>query len=63
MSRDGTTWFRFPFDAQALAEATGAKTLITACQKCQIHLTCALSNLEMGLELKDLTSLLAEAIK
>ncbi|MGB6280158.1 MAG: (Fe-S)-binding protein [Syntrophobacteria bacterium] len=45
------------------AEATGAKTLITACQKCQIHLTCALSNLDMGLELKDLTSLLAEAIK
>ncbi|MCP4451727.1 MAG: (Fe-S)-binding protein, partial [Planctomycetes bacterium] len=45
------------------AEATGANTLITACQKCQIHLTCALNNLDLDLELKDLTSVLAEAIK
>ncbi|MBW1981822.1 MAG: (Fe-S)-binding protein [Deltaproteobacteria bacterium] len=44
------------------AAATGARTLVTACPKCQIHLNCALGNLDMDLEIKDLTILLAEAV-
>jgi Fe-S oxidoreductase len=45
------------------AKATGAQTLVTACPKCQIHLNCALNNLELDLQIKDLTMVLAEAIK
>jgi len=45
------------------AKATGAQTLITACPKCHIHLSCALNNLDMDLQIKDLTTLLAEAIQ
>ncbi len=44
------------------AEATGADTLITACPKCNIHFSCALSSAEMGLEVKDLTQLIASAM-
>jgi Fe-S oxidoreductase len=44
------------------AKATGAETLVTACPKCQIHLRCALTNLELNLKIKDLTVLLAEAM-
>jgi len=44
------------------AKATGAETLVTACPKCQIHLNCALNNLEMDLKIKDLTVVLAEAM-
>jgi len=33
---------------------TGARTLITACPKCQIHLTCAQSNTESDLKVMDL---------
>jgi heterodisulfide reductase subunit D len=44
------------------AKATGAETLVTACPKCQIHLSCALANLELNLKIKDLTMLLAEAM-
>jgi heterodisulfide reductase subunit D len=44
------------------AEATGADTLITACPKCNIHFSCALSSTEMGLEVKDLTQLIASAM-
>jgi Fe-S oxidoreductase len=44
------------------AEATGADTLITACPKCNIHFSCALSSTEMGLEVKDLTQLMASAM-
>jgi heterodisulfide reductase subunit D len=44
------------------AKATGAETLVTACPKCQIHLSCALANLELNLKIKDLTVLLAEAM-
>jgi Fe-S oxidoreductase len=47
----------------AEAKATGAQTLITACPKCQIHLNCALNNMNIDLQIKDLTSVLAEAIK
>lgn len=44
------------------AKATGADTLITACPKCQIHFTCALTNSDLKVEIKDLCNLLAEAI-
>jgi heterodisulfide reductase subunit D len=44
------------------ARATGAQTLVTACPKCQIHLSCALANLDMDLKIKDLTVVLAEAL-
>jgi len=33
---------------------TGAQTLITACPKCRIHLTCAQSNTESDLQVMDL---------
>lgn len=44
------------------AVATGADYLVTACPKCQIHLTCALGNTDLDIEMKDLASVLAEAI-
>ena len=44
------------------AKATGADTLVTACPKCQIHLSCALGTMDMGLKIKDLTTLIAESI-
>lgn len=44
------------------AKSTGANTLITGCPKCQIHLKCALSSLDMELEIKDITSLAGEAL-
>ncbi|OQY23856.1 MAG: hypothetical protein B6I34_04185 [Anaerolineaceae bacterium 4572_32.1] len=46
------------------AQATGAARMITACPKCRIHLTCALKDAgdEIGIELEDLTSLLARAL-
>jgi len=44
------------------AKATGAETLVTACPKCQIHLNCALTNLELNLKIKDLTVVIAEAM-
>ncbi|MCU0573754.1 MAG: (Fe-S)-binding protein [Syntrophobacteraceae bacterium] len=42
------------------AKATGADTLVTACPKCKIHLTCALNNLDLDLQIKDLCVLIAE---
>lgn len=45
------------------AAATGADTLITACPKCQIHLSCALSNIDLDLQIKDLTTLIAETME
>ena len=36
--------------------------LVTACPKCQIHLTCAKSNTDIGVEVKDLYSYLAEQL-
>lgn len=44
------------------AEQIGAGTIITACPKCQIHLTCAKSNTDIGIEVKDLYSYLAEQL-
>jgi Fe-S oxidoreductase len=52
----------------AEAQATGADTLVTACPKCQIHLTCgSLGSLPEGvaapsLDITDLSVLLAEAL-
>lgn len=42
------------------AKATGADTLVTACPKCKIHLTCALNNLDLDLRITDLSVLIAE---
>ena len=44
------------------AEEAGAKTIITACPKCQIHLTCAKSNTDLDVEIKDLYSYLSEKL-
>jgi heterodisulfide reductase subunit D len=45
------------------AKATGADTLVTACPKCQIHLSCALNNIDLDLKIKDLTTLIAEGMQ
>ena len=46
------------------AKSTGAETLVTACAKCQIHFKCALKdeklNLDVGINIKDLTEVFAE---
>jgi heterodisulfide reductase subunit D len=48
------------------ARATGAKLLVTACIKCQIHLRCAMQDQllsdEIAIEIKDLATLVAEAL-
>lgn len=45
------------------ALATGAETLITACPKCRLHLSCALRDMEIGLKIRDINDLLAESLK
>ena len=46
------------------AKASGANTLVTACPKCRIHLSCALTSMEdMDLEIKDLTTLISETMR
>ncbi len=49
------------------ARATGADTLVTACPKCMIHLTCAMRDpIKRGsfkYEIKDLVSILADQIE
>lgn len=45
------------------AVATGAETLVTACPKCQIHLSCALSNMNAKIHIKDLITLVSESIE
>lgn len=44
------------------AGAVGAQTIITACPKCQIHLTCAKSNTDINVEIKDLYAYLAQQL-
>jgi heterodisulfide reductase subunit D len=44
------------------AMQTGAQTLITACPKCQIHLTCAKSNTDLNIDVIDLYSFLATSM-
>ena len=41
----------------------GANTLITACPKCQIHLSCGLQTTELDLEIMDLYTYLARGLK
>ena len=50
---------------ERLGEAleTGAKTLITACPKCQIHLTCAQSGADLEVKVMDLYAYLKENLK
>ena len=47
------------------AEKTGAQFLVTACPKCSIHLSCALSgdDMEHKIKVKDIVSLVAESLK
>jgi len=45
------------------AVAAGAKTLVTACPKCRVHLNCALRDTELDLKIQDINDLLARAIK
>jgi Fe-S oxidoreductase len=49
------------------ARATGAELLVTACIKCQIHLRCAMQDQllsdEIAIEIKDLATLVAEALE
>ena len=48
------------------ARATGAELLVTACIKCQIHFRCAVGDHHLGdeiaIEIKDLATLVAEAL-
>ena len=48
------------------AQATGAELLVTACPKCQIHFKCALDDArlgeEIGMEIRDLVTLVDEAL-
>jgi len=48
------------------ARATGAELLVTACAKCQIHFKCALDDAkldqEIGIEIRDLVTLVDEAM-
>lgn len=44
------------------AQQAGAHTIITACPKCQIHLTCAKSSTDIDVEVKDLYAYLAEQL-
>jgi heterodisulfide reductase subunit D len=45
------------------AAQTGARTLITACPKCQIHLSCAKSNTDVDIAVTDLYGYLANALQ
>lgn len=45
------------------AEAVGAQAIITACPKCQIHLTCAKKNTDHHIDIIDLASYLAAHIE
>jgi Fe-S oxidoreductase len=42
---------------------TGAEALITACPKCQIHLTCAQSNTDVDLNIVDLYAYLLDQLE
>lgn len=45
------------------AQAVGAQTLITACPKCRVHLSCALRDMEVEIKIQDINGVLAGAIK
>ncbi|MFQ5639761.1 MAG: (Fe-S)-binding protein [bacterium] len=48
------------------AKATGANTLMTACPKCEVHLRCAMKDVNLGkeinMEIKDVATLATEAL-
>jgi heterodisulfide reductase subunit D len=48
------------------AKETGAQILVTACPKCQVHLTCAMKDEHLGgsldIEIRDLAALVAESL-
>ena len=50
------------FDRIQEATQTGAQTLITACPKCQIHLTCAQSGTDSDLKVSDLYTYLTQRL-
>lgn len=45
------------------ALTAGAQTLITACPKCRVHLSCALRDMETDLKISDINDLLGRALK
>jgi Fe-S oxidoreductase len=45
------------------AIAVGADTLVTACPKCRLHLSCALRDLDTDLKLQDMNDLLARSLE
>lgn len=45
------------------ALAAGAKTLITSCPKCWIHLTCALNDTQFDLQITDIYKFVSERLK
>ena len=47
------------------AQGTGAKTMVTACPKCNIHLNCTMhdNGFHFNVKIKDLTTLIAEALE
>jgi Fe-S oxidoreductase len=63
----GATAKSIQVDRLREAKATGAETLVTACAKCQIHFKCAIADTRLGdelqIDIKDLTTLVAEALK
>jgi Fe-S oxidoreductase len=44
------------------AAATGARTLVTACPKCRLHLSCALRDMDLDVKIRDINDLLASAL-
>jgi heterodisulfide reductase subunit D len=46
----------------AEAQATGATTLITACAKCRMHLSCALRDMDSDIQIRDLNAVLAQSL-
>jgi heterodisulfide reductase subunit D len=62
----GATAKAIQVDRLREASATGAEILVTACAKCQIHFKCAQDDPrledELRIEIKDLTTLVADAI-
>ena len=49
------------------AKQTQSDLIVTACPKCQVHLTCAMNDVnlmhELSMEIRDISSLLAESMK
>jgi heterodisulfide reductase subunit D len=47
------------------AERSGAEVMLTACPKCTIHLSCALSSddIDLNIKIKDITTIVSEAMK